>query len=537
MSKRFVINSNYLNFPVKNGAPIRHITCTVDGKPVREFEIELADGKPDFWFVCDTKEFMGQQLRVLIDNIDDHSMLDNIVQGNCIIGSDSLYQEKYRPQFHFSSKRGWINDPNGLVYYKGEYHLFYQHNPYGTKWGNMHWGHAVSKDLLHWIELGDVLYPDETGTMFSGCGIIDTDNTFGLSDNPEEETLILFYTSAGGTSKQSKDSKFTQCIAYSKDGRNFTKYHKNPIIDNIINMNRDPKVVWHKESKQWIMALYMDKNDYAFYTSRDLKNWSELQHYQIQGTGECPDLFELVVDDDPKNKKWVLWSANGSHLIGEFDGHQFFEESRVITESSIETGYSYAAQTWYNLKEDDNRIIQISWATIDIPDMPFNGCMTFPCQLSLRTTEEGICLYRNPIDEIEKLWGKKYLLTSIQLLSGDTISLDQNFELYDLYMEIDIGCAEYIDICLNGLQLNYIVKEQKLSCKDQWAILKKVKNKIRLRFLVDRSIVEIFGNDGAVYMPVSVIGQDRNNLIQFHAGKGDAMISILKIASINSIWS
>lgn len=345
ITREILIRDKYLNFPVKNGAPKLLVRCVLDRNDIREFEIELASGEPDYWVFMDVSRLIGRQLSITVLDAEDKNILDTIEQGDEIKGADNLYQEKYQPQFHFSSRRGWINNPNGLVYYKGEYHLFYQHNPYGCKWGNMHWGHAVSEDLIHWNELGDVLYPDEMGTMFSGSGVVDTYNTSGLKCGAEDP-IVLFYTAAGGTSIQSTGHPFTQCIAYSIDGgRTWTKYHDNPVIGEIKSGNRDPKVVWHESTGRWLMALYLEGEGYALFASPDLKNWSQFAEYRIEGTGECPDIFELPVDGDPNNKRWVFWSANGSYMIGSFDGRNFVEEYRHITGSSIEAGYSYAAQT------------------------------------------------------------------------------------------------------------------------------------------------------------------------------------------------
>ena len=195
----------------------------------------------------------------------------------------SLYNEKYRPQFHFTPQKGWTNDPNGLVFYKGEYHLFFQHNPFDTKWGNMTWGHAVSHDLVHWKQLANAIEPDTRGTIFSGSAVVDDDNTAGLQSG-EEKTLVAIYAAAGGTSPESKGQPFTQCIAYSNDrGRTWTKYSGNPVVPHILADNRDPKVVWHSPTKQWIMVLFLDGNTFRFLASPNLKNWTTL--HDINGSG------------------------------------------------------------------------------------------------------------------------------------------------------------------------------------------------------------------------------------------------------------
>ena len=216
-------------------------------------------------------------------------------QADTIAGSEDLYRERLRPQFHFSSRRGWLNDPNGLVYHKGEYHLFYQHNPYGWAWGNMHWGHAVSTDLVHWQELPIAIYPHRFGDWaFSGSAVVDRQNTAGFKKG-DEDVLVAAYTSTGRG----------ECIVYSHDrGRTFTEYDGNPVVKH---SGRDPKILWHAPGKHWVMAVYDeadDKRGIAFYTSPDLKKWE--QQSKIDGYFECPDIFELPVDGDRSRRKWVL---------------------------------------------------------------------------------------------------------------------------------------------------------------------------------------------------------------------------------------
>jgi fructan beta-fructosidase len=245
-SRQIAVQHRYLHLPVKNGATMRHLRLLVDGRLVRGLDIELALGEPDFWVFTDLVPFQGQTLTIeAADDTLPAEALDAITQQDALPSADTLYREAYRPQFHFTSRRGWNNDPNGLMYYQGEYHLFYQHNPYGWKWGNMHWGHAISPDLVHWRELGDAIFPDQLGTIFSGSGVVDHENTAGWQTG-DEQTLVCLYTSAGDTSVESKGQPFTQSIAYSTDrGRTFTPYAGNPVVAHIAGSNRDPKVIWH----------------------------------------------------------------------------------------------------------------------------------------------------------------------------------------------------------------------------------------------------------------------------------------------------
>ena len=216
------ITKKYLNLPVSHQVERSRMTLYAEGMDDYSFLIRLAQSRPDYWVFCDMSRYKGKELVISYpgDNID----LSQIYQADEIAGQDSLYQEMNRPQVHYTQRRGWNNDPNGLLYYDGEYHLFYQHNPFEREWENMHWGHAVSRDLIHWEELSEALYPDEHGTMFSGSAVVDYKNTSGFGTK-ETPPMVAIYTAASS-------DKQVQCIAYSLDkGRTWMKYAGNPVID------------------------------------------------------------------------------------------------------------------------------------------------------------------------------------------------------------------------------------------------------------------------------------------------------------------
>ena len=320
------------------------------------------------------------------------------------------YHESFRPQFHFSPRKNWTNDPNGLVFYKGEYHLFFQHNPTGINWGNMTWGHAVSPDLVHWTQLENAIHPDKLGTIFSGSAVVDWNNTAGFQTG-DEKVIVCIYTSAG--------KPFTQSIAYSNDrGRTWTKYDENPVLKHIIGGNRDPRVFWHAPSKKWVMALYLDRDKYGLFGSRNLKEWTKLSDVPPCGASECPDMFELPVDGDTQNTRWVFWGGNSNYLIGKFDGTTVTKEAGPFR---FEFGNNYyAAQTYNDIPKEDGRRIQIAWMKGGrYPGMPFNQQMSFPSVLTLRTLPEGIRLCREPVGEIEKLHDKQHTFKDLLLKPGD----------------------------------------------------------------------------------------------------------------------
>lgn len=389
------ISKRYLNLPISQSDNRGTMQFKVNGKLERSFKIRLASGKPDYWVFCDMAELQGQKIAISYDGKADG--LGKITQDDRITGEDSMYRERNRPQYHFTTRRGWINDPNGMIFHEGEYHLFYQHNPYEREWENMSWGHAVSKDMVHWRELPTALSPDSMGTMFSGSTIIDYENTAGFNKG-NTPAMVAFFT-------VDNPEKQVQCMAYSLDkGRTWAKYNKNPLIDSKARWNskdtRDPRVFWYKPSKHWVMVLN-ERDGHSIYTSKNLKEWQFQSH--LTGFWECPDLFELPVDGDKSKTKWVMYGASASYMIGSFDGKVFKPESG---KHYYTTGSIYAAQTFTNMPENDPRRIQIGWGRVSHAGMPFNGMMLLPTELQLRTTKNGPRLISRPVKETEQLFDK-----------------------------------------------------------------------------------------------------------------------------------
>ena len=427
-------------------------------------------------------------------------------------GLPEYYKEKYRPQFHFTAKKNWLNDPNGLVYYDGVYHLFFQYMPPHRHGAYKDWGHAISKDLVHWEQIPQHITPHKVwGGCWSGSAIVDVDNTSHFQQG-KEKPIIAFLTN-GGSPDDGFGPKCTQCLAYSTDGgKIFTYYDQNPIIKNINGSNRDPKVIWDNEHKKWIMSLYMDKdNDFGLFSSTDLKNWQFLSTISLKGVTECPGFQPLPVDGDSSKMKWLLFGANGHYVVGSFDGKKFSPETKV---QAIDYGKNfYAAQTWNNTP--DGRCIHIAWMpTKPYPGMPFEQQMNFPTELSLKTTPAGIQAFRVPVREIKHLYDKdiKWQKTldnhspnPLQPLDGD---------LFDLKLEVDLRKSAYLDLKLRGAVIHYDALKQTISChgstvedtvKSQIsnlgeAPLRPANGKINLRILVDRTTIEIYGNDGQVVM-------------------------------------
>jgi fructan beta-fructosidase len=438
--REITVSGRYLNLPVKTGSPKRRMRLLFGTETVREFDIELAEQKPDFWAFVDVSVFRARKLLIEVNLPAGSKALDAVTTADEIVGAKELYTEQHRPQFHFTSRRGWLNDPNGLVYAAGEWHLFYQHNPYGWDWGNMHWGHAVSKDLFHWQELPDALQPRRYGDWcFSGSAVVDHENSSGLRRG-KDPLLVCAFTSTGRG----------ECIAYSNDlGRTWTEYDGNPVVRHA---GRDPKLVWHAPSRRWIMAVYDEKDgarDIAFYTSSDLKKWEFTS--RIGGFFECPDLFALPVDGDAKNVRWVLSAADGKYLVGRFDGTGFVKESG---KHQLWYGNFYAAQTYDSAP--DGRRVQIGWGQgIAFPGQSFNQQMTVPVELTLRTTRDGVRLFAEPVKEIGALVEAKYAWNDVALKRGVDPLADVRGELFDIRAEIRPAGTAKVVLKARGVPVVY----------------------------------------------------------------------------------
>ncbi len=510
--RTLMLTGRYLNLPVRTGAPKQRMRLEIGGRTVREFEIELADRDPGFWAFCDLADFKGRQIKIAVDALPaDSRALMEIVARDDIRGAGDLYREKHRPQFHFTLRRGWLNDPNGLVYLQGEYHLFYQHNPYGWSWGNMHWGHAVSKDLVHWRELPIALYPRQFGDWcFSGSAAVDGDR------------LVAAFTSTGRG----------ECIVFSTDrGRTWTEGPGNPVIRH---QGRDPRLLWHAPSKRWVIAVYDEhagKRWIAFYTSPDLKAWTFRS--RIEGFFECPDLFALPLDGDPARTKWVLYAADGKYVLGEFDGERFRVESGKHT---LWHGNFYAAQTFSNTP--GGRRIQIGWGNgITFPDMPFNQQMTVACQLTLRTTPDGVRMFAEPVRELETLHGRKHAWADRLLRPGENLLADVRGDLFDLRADLEAAGAEAFGFTVRGVPVVYDVKKRQIECRGHIAPLQADGGKVRLRLLVDRGSIEIFGNHGRVALSVGVIPADGNRSLETMSRGGPTRVHRLEVYELHSAWA
>lgn len=519
------INKKYINFPISHSVDRKQLQMSIDGEIIDKFQIRLSNKNIDYWVYRDVSEYMGKEICF---NYESDKKIP-IFQSDTIVGHSSLYSELNRPQFHYTSKRGWMNDPNGLVYLNGEYHLFYQHNPYEREWGNMSWGHAVSKDLLHWEELDIALRPDEFGTMFSGSAVVDYNNTsgFGTKENPP---LVAIYT-ADSREKQ------VQCLAYSLDsGRTWMKYENNPVIDSHEMWNshdtRDPKVFWYSPNNHWVMILH-ERDGHSIYTSSNLKDWIYRSH--ITGFWECPEFFPLSVDGMPGYEKWVMLGASGCYMLGDFNGYEFIPETGK--HYYLAGNKAYAAQTFNNIPEADGRRIQMSWGRIQHPDMPFRSMMSFPTELTLRKTKDGVRLFNCPIRELDNI---QHLIvehpdTLTGMQANDILKEISNLETFRLKAIITLSHSTSAGLKL-GKQtiLNYDIGYSKVN-DTFYSPEKFTSMSISVDVLVDRTSVEIFVDNGALTCMLQRTSQEKEpQKITFWGNR--IAVSNLELYKIESIW-
>jgi fructan beta-fructosidase len=518
------ISKPYLHLPVQTGARKARMVFLVADNTVREFEIELAEGEPDFLVFADVRSFIGQTVTVAVDALRDGSKaLDAIVQADDVPGADAMYTEALRPQFHFSSRRGWLNDPNGLVYHRGEYHLYYQHNPYGWAWGNMHWGHAVSTDLVRWTELPVAIYPHRFGDwVFSGSAVIDAADTAGFRTG-DEDVLVAAYTSTGRG----------ECIAFSGDrGRTFTDFDGNPVVKH---GGRDPKVIWYAPGRHWVMAVYDERQGskgIAFHTSPDLKAWTFAG--RIDGYFECPELFEAPLAGEPGESRWVVYAADGAYAVGAFDGKTFTPEHEGKHRLNYGNAF-YASQTYSNIPAADGRRIQVAWGRVATPGMPFNQCMLFPVSLTLHRTPEGPRLIALPVREIETLYARTHAFKVAPLAEGANPLENVRGELFDVDAEFAVGDAAQVGLLVRGLPVTVDVKAGQVECHGCKAPLPVEGGKVRLRVLVDRTTVEVFAAGGRVYMPVGYLAPAEDRTLAAFA-RGGAARATLTVRELKSAW-
>ena len=533
----FSIGKKYLIFPIGGNAVTVNVLLSCNGESLYDLDLRLCD-RPDFIAWLDAERFIGKNLCF--------SLAGNAVLLDLIEESDSLpegvYWEELRPQLHYTPMRGWVNDPNGLVYAGGKYHLFYQHNPYDVRWGNMHWGHACSEDLIHWEELGEALYPDKDGTMFSGCGVNDTQNVSGPGTE-KEPPLLLYYTAAGGTNRLSAGKAFTICLAYSLDGgKTFEKYAQNPVLPNVTYGNRDPKVIYHAPSKRWIMALFMDGYRFDFFSSDDLLNWKFESEEIFPPLNECPDLFELE-----GTGKWVMlagadyWGDHsvGKYYIGAFDGHRFCKEDGPYP---IDFGKDfYSLQTFEG--DPCGRRILMGWRTQNfyLPErngMPFNGEFSLPTQISPCEIDGKLRLARYPVEEFFKIPASREwecVLGAVSAEKRDERIL-QPFDArcLSILLEAEFDCHAILELDFGGELVRYHSETQILQAFGVNTKVPLESGKLSLLAIRDSMSLELYAQGGKY--PVCGYISPRNDENSATLYRGALRACEMQVRILRSVW-
>lgn len=528
---------NYLNIPIKTESPKAIVGVDVGGVRVRQFEVEVAAVEPDYWVFVDVSPWRGQNATLR----GPASAIAAIECSDEIKGREPVYAEELRPQFHFSSKRGRLNDPNGLLYFAGEYHLFYQLHPYGVKSGRKHWGHAVSRDLVHWQELPIALYADAEGMMFSGSGVVDWKNTAGFQRG-KEPPLVLIYTATGPPR--------TQCLAYSNDrGRTWTKYEGNPVLPEVAFNNRDPKVFWYEPKRRWVMVLHCTPRGkkvpaaaadakkktgtLGIFTSPDLKQWTSAS--RVEGFYECPDLFPMKVEG-MGNTRWVLHGGSGEYQVGDFDGATFTPRTGVLHGPYGDA--FYAGQNFSDMP--DGRVVQIGWARMSdaaFTGMPFSQMMNFPCELSLKAVKGGTKVAWQPVREITALYGKHHSIAPGTLDAEHSPLAVVQTEFFDLRAELDVGTASQIVLNIRGTAFVLDVAKQSLVCGKVSMPLPVKDGRVQFRLLSDRAVVEVFAGEGMKYGAFCLMPKPGTPLApELVARGGTAKIVSLEVDELLSAW-
>ena len=520
----FKVENRYLILPVRHGDVSGKMSLSLNGQLLHRFDIELGDNsESDYNTFVDLSRYDQQVLHIEYQGKTD---LIGLYLSDEIPGQTELYTELLRPQFHFSSRRGWVNDPNGLVFFEGVYHQFFQHNPYGTEWGNMHWGHAVSTDLMHWEEKPIVLYPDSLGSMYTGCAVVDHHNTSGLGNNGEPP-LILIYTAAG--SHAEPVTEYTQCIAYSTDkGENWMKLKSNPVLPHVAGNNRDPKVIWHSKTSKWVMVLYLEKNDYAIFISQNLLEWERTCNLTLPNCTEVPDFFPLSVDDNIDDVRWVFWGANTTYYVGDFNGRDFIPDGKY--KKLQPAGVHYAAQTYSNIPDSDGRRIMVGWMRQNLPGMPFGQFLSVPHTLSLRKENDDIVLCTQPVEELSELRTETGEIVDISLNENCPKYSEVRGELLDVSLTLEFGNAKIGGLMVRGISVWYDRRTGGIFNGSYSAQIQPDMDILKLRVIVDRASVEVFADDGRVMMAGGCIIVPSEIETKIFVAEGDAVIKYARVS-------
>lgn len=507
MKNTIQLTKQYLLIPVSENGTDTKIEILCDGEKLHEMIITLDSENYDFYSSLLLKKYVGKKIEI-VGEISE-GWFDQVTQ------SDKKAKPKgIRPHLHYAPVSGWMNDPNGLIYYNGYYHMYHQHNPYGKKWNNIHWSHTMTKDFITYTETEPVLSPDVNGAMYSGTAICDSASIMGYG----KDAILYYYTCAGSKNDWSEGKEFIQKIAYSIDeGKTLIKTD-DFIMEHIVEENRDPKVFYHSDSEAYIMILYLSNDTFGIYRSIDLKNWIETDRLHEEGMWECPDLFE-VTNPENKVKKWVFWSADGYYILGDFDGRVFTRETKRLSVYAslrkeiknlelMRTYRAYAAQTFFGVGQ---RVLQLSWISSDKKERDYKGQFSLPAELRLCRTADGDRISLLPAVELNYLH-KKQKCEKKQFNKDNPYKKGIHNNPFDIFIKIKKQNKGKLNlICLNNI-ITIDFTANKISTNLMETEIIEQGKYITLRIFVDIDIIEIFSQKGLSYFVLENIS---DNLIGY----------------------
>ncbi len=572
---RITGDSRYLLLPVQESNDDARIVVLVDGNIDRTVNVRLAKSKVDYYIPFDLAPYKGHNVLLNVVTTQDRSNIreakDDACWKNMALSDtfDTSNREKYRPAYHHTPLYGWMNDPNGMFYKDGVWHLYYQWNPYGSKWQNMTWGHSSSKDLVTWEHQPVAIEANGLGAVFSGSSVVDTENTAGFGEN----AIVSLYTSA--------DVSQIQSLAYSEDnGRTFEIYPGNPIIT-LESEARDPNMFWNNDTKCWVLSLaHALDHEMLFFTSADLKKWT-LQSAFGKGIGaqdgvwECPDLFKLKVGGTDE-EKWVLvcninpggpfGGSATQYFVGDFDGRTFNADTDVngnVPTKWMDYGKDhYATVSWSDAP--DNRRTLIGWMSnwqyaAEVPTMQYRSANTLPREAGLFKGADGqIYLSSTPVPELIKLRDKEVININNKSIGKNPREFAlpaSNDGVCEILLDLDCKKADSIDIDIANkagefVTLRYNSSDNTLSFDRRHSGIVDFSQdfpavtvaptfdnskKVSLRIFIDKSSMEVFGNGGKFVMTNLVFPTKPYSTISIAAKGGNAKIENLKVYSIKEL--
>lgn len=553
------VTEDYLLLPIQDDAPEGKICIVKDNEQKGTLmNVRLARERVDSYVPFALSAYKGQHISIEIQGVPETALCWKELK---LSGSfDMANKESFRPVYHHTPAYGWMNDPNGMFYKDGLYHLYFQYNPYGSVWGNMHWGHSTSTDLMHWKFEGCAIVPDAWGAIFSGSCVVDHENTAGFG----KEAVVAFYTSAKSTPWGDIQM---QSMAYSLDnGKTFTKYEGNPILTSSEKDFRDPKVFWYAPGKHWVMILAVGQH-MEIYSSVNLKEWKKESEFGAMqgahgGVWECPDLVEIPVEGT-REKKWVLicnlnpggpfGGSAAQYFVGSFDGKKFVNESPTQTKWMDWGKDNYATVTWNNAP--DGRCIALGWMSNwqyanNVPTRQYRSANTLARDLTLYREGQELYLKSTPSVEVKKARGKKVSIPSFRVSEKHEIVnlFEEKQGAYEVEIVIQNAGASKIAFCLLNdkgekvsmyydLNRKQFVMDRSESgtvdfSKDFPAVTvapANVDKELTLRLFVDRSSIEAFGEDGKFVMTNLVFPSQPYVKMCFEADKNGYAVKTLNV--------